>query len=75
MTQEVCFGYSCTHVYSSAYALSLHVDVYVTIAEVVDVPEASDNAVICIDPDITGNMDSGLTVVLEVNNGLAGKTL
>ena len=48
-------------------------DVYVTITEVVDVLEASDNAVICIDPVITGNMDSGLTMVLEVNNGLAGK--
>ena len=48
-------------------------DIYVTITEVVDVLEASDNAVICIDPVITGNMDSGLTMVLEVNNGLAGK--
>ena len=43
------------------------------ITEVVNVPEASDNAVICIDPDITGNMDSALTVVLEFNNGQAGK--
>ena len=44
-----------------------------TITEVVDVLEASDNTVICIDPAITGNMDSALTVVLEVNNGQAGK--
>ena len=64
-----------TAMHVNNYALSFHLDVYVTITEVVNVPEPGVNAVICIDTDITGNVDSALIVAIKVNNGLAGKTL